>query len=645
MTRTAEQLVHGGLLGAVAGCLAGGAEYVALREAFSGGTRGWWDILVPYVVAGAGGGLLIALLLWPVTRRVASVSQSAGRQIAWITAAVVGAYVVVWSTYALGRPVLKVSNLVAYALTVVLMAGIAWLLQRVAPRLLGRVDGAAAWHSPLRALVPLGSLVVGSIFLLVPPVLLARDAGTATAAVRPASAGPGERPNLIVIVIDTLRADHLPFYGYSRQTAPNLSALARQGMLFTQMYAQAASTRPSVATMFSSLYPAVHKTNENRDYFSNAIPRLPEFLQKAGYRTFAISANANVSPTFGYAKGFDDFVVWKQESAFRITMMGRLAEDTLTPGVLSRLLGERAEIVPTADAITDGTLRWVDQNPAQPFFLYLQYIDPHDPYRPPAPYDRSFDRRTDPPRRAGGVDPLQLLGPAADREKVGRWIDLYDGEILYADHHVGRLLQGLETRGLLRNSLVLVTSDHGEEFFEHGGERHGTSTYEELIRVPLIAWWPGRTPPGTTVSAPVTHLDLLPTLLEVAGVPVPPDSQGRSIAGVLRDPAAPLPSRLLFAQIVQDGFELEMIRDGRYKLVRHNHGPRAGQLELYDLESDPLERENRASKLAATTAGLLKALNAFNVVVSQKASEIKPEQVQKLDRDTERALRSLGYIK
>jgi arylsulfatase len=325
--------------------------------------------------------------------------------------------------------------------------------------------------------------------------------------------------------------------------------------------------------------------------------------------------------------------------------MGRLAEDALTPGVLSRLLGERAEIVPTADSITDRTLRWVDQNPQQPMFLYVHYIDPHDPYRPPAPYDRSFDGRTDPPRRAGGVDPLQLLGPDADREKVARWIDLYDGEILYADHHVGRLLQGLESRGLLRNTLVLVTADHGEEFFEHGHERHGTSTYQELLHIPMIASWPGRIQPGTTASAPVTHLDLMPTLLEIASAPAPSDMQGQSITKIFKDPATEGTGRLLFAQIVQDGFALEMVRDGRYKLVRHNHGPRKGQVELYDLKTDPLERADRSAQAAGTTAGLLKALNAFNAVVHQKASQIRPEQVQKLDRDTERALRSLGYIK
>jgi arylsulfatase A-like enzyme len=140
-------------------------------------------------------------------------------------------------------------------------------------------------------------------------------------------------------------------------------------------------------------------------------------------------------------------------------------------------------------------------------------------------------------------------------------------------------------------------------------------------------------------------VDMMPTLLDLVGLPVPRDIQGQSFAPAVRNPASPPATRLMFAQIVQDGFSLEMIRDGRYKDIRHIHGPRQGQLELYDLEEDPLERANLAGTMRARVAELGAALDAFNRVVQQKASQIPSERVKTLDRDTERALRSLGYIK
>ena len=204
-------------------------------------------------------------------------------------------------------------------------------------------------------------------------------------------------------------------------------------------------------------------------------------------------------PTFGYAQGFDEFRVWKTESAVRLTFLGRVAEDLLGPTRLARVLGEHGDIVPTADIITDITLERVAQHPQGPFFLYVHYIDPHFPYRPPAPWDASFDHRKDPPRRAGNVDPVALAAPER-REWLARTLDQYDGEILYADHHVGRLLKGLEAQGLLKNSLVIVTADHGEEFYDHGGIGHGRTAYEEVLRVPLLMRWPGRIPAGATCT-------------------------------------------------------------------------------------------------------------------------------------------------
>jgi arylsulfatase A-like enzyme len=317
------------------------------------------------------------------------------------------------------------------------------------------------------------------------------------------------------------------------------------------------------------------------------------------------------------------------------------------------LLQERSDIVPEASAITDVALRWAAQRQAGPAFMYVHYIDPHDPYRPPAPYDRAFDYRRDPPRRNGGtIDPLTLIqegkSPLAliqpTRDTVGRTLDLYDGEILYADHHVGRLIKGLREIGLLDNAIVIVTADHGEEFFEHGNDKHGRSAYEEVIHVPFIMSWPGKIAPGARYNDMVGLIDVMPTLLELLRLPPPALVQGMSFASALSRPDTVAPPRSFFAQVVHVAFALDMARDARYKLVRHDFGPRRGQEEFYDLQIDPLER----SSLPLSERDAIRLRNellVLNDVVKRAASLTQPEKVKKLDKDTERALRSLGYIK
>jgi arylsulfatase A-like enzyme len=301
--------------------------------------------------------------------------------------------------------------------------------------------------------------------------------------------------------------------------------------------------------------------------------------------------------------------------------------------------------VPRASAITDITLRWVFQGGREPFFLYVHYIDPHEPYRPPYPYDEAFDYRSDPPVRAGGIDPLKLLPNGQDRQRIGRILDQYDGEILYADHHVGRLLKGLGDLGVLENALVIVTADHGEEFFEHGKDKHGKSAYEEVLRVPFLVHWRDKVPAGATYDGVVGHIDVLPTILALLGMEPPAGVQGESFAGRIMKPTKDPANRKIFALVVDNSVEMEMVRDGRYKLIRYLGGAQEGREELYDLEQDPLERTDIAPHASAQVAALRRELEAFNKFTRQAASGVRAEQVQKLDRDTERALRSLGYIK
>ena len=635
-------MLSGGLSGALLGALAGLVEYALLLRAgaFAAGVTGSaWKIVVPYALVG----LAIGIAIGVVHACVAALRRSPAKAAGSLLAAVVGLwlclYLVVSATYALGAPVFKPSNLAAYLGSVVVAAVLTLLGARWFGVWLTPIDRAGGFRRMQATLVIVLAGVLG-LTLCLPD----SSHGTKVGAVEAQTPAGGARPNIVFILIDTLRADHLPLYGYSRDTAPQLSAFASRGTAFTQMYAQASSTRPSVATLFSSLYPSTHQVHYERDFIPDSATLLAEVLRSGGYRTFGASANANVSPTFGYSQGFEEFRVWRTESPFRLTLLGRTAEDALGPTRLGHLLQERQDIVPVAGAITDMTLDWAARHASERMFLYVQYIDPHEPYRPPAPFDQSFDYTKQPQRRAGGVDPVTLLAPGRNAEQVARTLDQYDGEILYTDGEMGRLLDRLEALGVLKDAIVIVTADHGEEFYDHGKNSHGRSAYEEVLRVPFVIRWPGRVPAGRMYETTAGLIDVMPTLLDLVGLEGPAAMQGVSLAPSLVGGVAPTPRRL-FAQVSQDTFSMEMVREGSEKLVRHTRGPLTGRHELYDLARDPLERTDLAARSPARVTALGEHLDALHTVSVHAAAQVPAAKLKKLDPSTEKALRSLGYIK
>lgn len=587
--------------------------------------------------------MVIAVGIHLVRGAPKSVSQHMARLGAALVAAVALSYLVVGFTYRLGLPLLKLSNLLAYLASIVMAAGIGWLFYRFVHAVLSRVARNGRAPGRLRIGVP-AILALGlAVIILLPPVFLRKMPIVQQAATTPTTDGvQAAQPNIVFILIDTLRADHLPMYGYSRQTAPNLSALAEQGMTFTSMYAQSSYTRPSVATLFSSLYPTVHKTNYGRDFLPSSIVTLAETLHEAGYETFGTSANSNVAPMFGFAQGFDAFSVSNLKSSLRLTMLGSVIEDAF--GDRGFRILETA-IVPRAEVITDDALKWSARNCKKPCFLYVHYIDPHAPYSPPSPYDQAFDRQSDPPIRVGGVDPIPLAKGPKRQAWVGKTLDQYDGEILYTDHHIGRLLKGLKQFGILEQALVIVTSDHGEEFYEHGHQSHGNTLYEEVLRVPFMLSWPSRIPAGSTYENVAGLIDVMPTLLNFLDIAPPSGLQGISFADDLTKAGTAKPEKRFFAQLITDRLGLEMVRHRQYKFMRHVHGPREEYEELYDLQRDPLERTNMAQQPRAPVAVWRKDLDLFNKYAHQAASLVPKEQSGQLSPEVERALRALGYIK
>jgi arylsulfatase A-like enzyme len=650
--RFPEQLTHGALLGGFFGTLAAGVEFVLLHanNSYIGDlAKSYWGIMLPYVLLGLVGGVCLALVTRLLLGHPPTMSQHLARLGSTLVAVIVLSYLVVWATYQFLLPLWKLSNVVAYLMSLIVSFTLGIILYRIAKLSLERLERYSRSVYGLRVGLPLFLLVSATVTLYALPLVTWRSHAAYSKAMRgPHEAATAPLPDILFILVDTLRADHLPMYGYGRQTAPNLADLAGRGATFTQMYAPASATRPSVASIFSSLYPAVHKTNHERDFLSDTVVTLAEVLHNEGYQTFGVSGNPNVSPVFGFAQGFDSYHVSKPESAFRLTRMGSILEDMLSPGMMELLVREEREELETnarSDAITDFTLRWVERNFRGPAFLYVHYIDPHMPYNPPTPFDKAFDYRRNPPLRAGGVEPLQLISTEHNRGQVGYTIDQYDGEILYNDQEIGRLLAVLRKLGILDKALVIVTSDHGEEFWEHNQAGHDKTLYEEVVHVPFLISWPGQITAGSTYRQMANLVDVMPTILDFLAIKPPVGIQGFSFAKQVTQDAPPNPERKFFAQQINSERSIEMVRHQRYKFIRHLQGIQEGLEEFYDLQRDPLERTNLVAVAASQVSSWRKDLDTFNGLVRQNDRLIEKQQVKKLNEETIRGIRALGYLK
>jgi arylsulfatase A-like enzyme len=384
--------------------------------------------------------------------------------------------------------------------------------------------------------------------LLAHALLLATACGT-----REKRPGP---PNVLLISIDTLRRDHLGCYGYGPKTTPNIDRLARRGVVFDGAVSGSSWTLPAHASMLTGVYPALHALQDDGVSLPAGIGTLAEALGKRGYNTLGVVAHVYVSGLFGLDRGFRRF----DDADARA---GREA--------------------PTATAIVDRALRLLEEDRAEPFFAFLHFFDPHWDYAPPAPYREKF---ADPSYRGpmdGTVKSLlpYLQGKPMPEPDLRRTIALYDGEIAYVDAEIGRLLGAMRKMGILENTLVVVTADHGEEFREHGLLGHGHSLYEELLRVPLVFSGPGA-PRGERRPERVSLVDIAPTLLAVAGAEPLPHAQGIPLLGEGRPE-----NRVLFAESIRFGFEMRAALLGSRKAI---HVLQGDSMRYYDLASDPGEK-------------------------------------------------------
>jgi len=507
----------------------------------------------------------------------------------------------------------------------------------------GCIAAAVLAFVPLRAVcarrVPISVALVGLALLALGAFGAVRPLVGARPPTSPSLTTDRELPSFLVIVIDTLRADHLGCYGYGRPTSPALDRLAGEGTLFERAFAQSSWTKPSTASLFTGRFPVQHQTLYERSRIPDVELTIPELLTARGYRTAVLSGNPWVTPEYGFDQGVSDFYSLYDERFTRVTLFMTVLKR------LSRLPGGRMQVYNRVKYLVLGELsttardtrlvdeaeRWLTAHHDRPFFLYLHMMSPHHPYDPPPPFDRfvpdpSHAPVKNYPRKSylffEEGDPL----PAADfADMVAR----YDGDVLYADTEVGRLLTVLDRLGLARTTAVVVTADHGEEFYDHRNWGHGQSVYNELIHVPLILRYPGHGAPGARVATPVMHVDMLPTLLDLAGIPLPPAAAG--IGASLF--SAPQQRDDVLSQLIYRYGEAAALVAGDRVLVTMRRGD-DGRSAAYDLATDFGEHHDLPAP-----ADQLRALAELRRRLERTRSAAA-ESADGVDRDR---LKALGY--
>jgi len=417
-----------------------------------------------------------------------------------------------------------------------------------------------------------------------------------------AAAANAVPPNVILITLDTTRADRMGFLGSQRGLTPNLDALARQSVVFTRAYAHVPITTPSHATILTGTYPQFNHVNDFGLFLRKDLPYLPEILHGQGYKTAAFVASVILDPLNGGAPGFDR------------------AFDAYDAGFRAAGRGE-ADSAPRerrGGDVVARALAWLNQNPGGPFFLWVHLFDPHIPYDPPEPFKSRYASQP------------------------------YDGEIAYTDSVVGKLLDELRARKLYDGALIAVMADHGEALGEHGESTHGVFLYDETIRVPLLFKLPGEGL-AKRVDVRAGLVDVMPTILDVVGLPVPKAVQGESLVALMKPAegstsaakkaAATVPDRPAYAEndYPQRAFgwsSIRALRTGKYLFVD------APRKELYDQLTDPQAKHNLSSSGSVVTQTLTAQLDAFRRKTSSSAQATEVEA----NPQREQQLAALGYV-
>jgi arylsulfatase A-like enzyme len=443
-------------------------------------------------------------------------------------------------------------------------------------------------------------------------------------------------PNVVLVTLESLRTDHVGAYGggsWSRAdvpVTPAIDAFAARSTVYRDAHSVTSWTLAAHASLFTGLYPTGHQTDGPRDRLDDSYPTLAEALRRAGYQTAGVVSGPYLRRTHNLHQGFE---LWDDSAA---SLTNVLAHDDVTNPQMEQALRRFVDR---------------DRDPERPFFLFAYFWDPHFDFLPPAPYDTMFVGPDAEPIDAREFDTNPAIQPGMAPEQLA-WIEAqYAGEVRWTDEHVGRFIALLDERGLLDDTLVILTADHGEEFFDHGAKGHKNNLHAETVNVPLIVKYPGQRE-GVVDERLASLVDVVPTVLAVAGVSASFPVQGRSLLGPAR--ARPVFFELLSVWYHQspggDRFASRSrrygVRKGRHKLLWHDaeDGSASGQETLFDVNVDPGEREDIAPREPARgrelrgvfDAGMQEARRIARRYRRGGEAQLSPEEIERL--------RALGYL-
>ncbi len=459
-----------------------------------------------------------------------------------------------------------------------------------------------------------GSHKGSSVVLRGPTVGLPQSVGVGLAVESVAAEADPDlrRPNILLYLIDTLRADHLGLYGYPRPVSPQIDAFATEATVFDDAVAQSSWTRASMASIFTSLWPLQHATNRRGDVLAPEAVTLAELLSEAGYQTVAFAKNQNIFPTFGFSQGFEKFnAMWAKGKSQKINL--------------------KVE-------------KWLKTHDGdRPFFLYLHTVDPHVPYLPPEGFKYEFAKRSNDDltlKRPPGPKIWDELESDQQERILAHLLDLYDGEIAYNDSTFGRLLEILREGSVYEETVIILLSDHGEEFQDHGNWQHGRNLFVENLHVPLLIRFPDMGH-GVRVKQRVQHIDLMPTLLDYLGLGAPEFLEGTSFLNWVSDPDEPVDEvpGPVYSFLHLDGLPNVSVIEGDWKLVQNLSKGEIAWTNLFNRVDDPGETRSRVLErpiLASYLAALIARRRG------EESRLTTSEAV--LDERMEEALKALGYI-
>lgn len=443
-------------------------------------------------------------------------------------------------------------------------------------------------------------------------------------------------PNVILISLDSCRPDHLSAYGYSRPTSPRLDELAARGTLFENCFSSTSWTLPAHMALFTSLPDTAHGV------YDNGQPPLDPYrvvlaqqFKARGYATAGFVSGPYLHPAFGFDRGFDEYfncTSYLDAKDFTDSRFREFKADA----------HRESHRDVTNPRLFEKVHQWLDARGPEPFFAFVHVWDIHYDYTPPPPYDTLFDPGYTGPITGANFEKNPAIHPKMDKRDLEHVIALYDGEIACTDEYLGKLFDEIDARGLRERTLIVVTADHGEEFFEHGSKGHQKSLFEEVLRIPLIVSWPGRVPAGLRVKEQSRIIDIAPTIAELCGLPVNREGVGKSLVPSFDGRGRDLPAYAEL-ELATAGASLRSVRTPDYKIVWNNRRNRGN---LFEIATDPGEREPRTgdSKYAEIAIKYLREWNAFVDQLAQSLPRSKGEAAAAPPEAVIEHLRTLGYI-